>query len=281
MISGPFREVDYDLLADYIGGALDGTPEAVALAERVRDDPAWCETYASLAPAMEHVRINLVKWGSSRPVMPGDIEQRLTKALHQARPRMAGQRRQRVRGMRSRRLALVVAAAMVLLAGLGVTRLTFFDSHDDMTSSTVSAESGHPQSAPGQPRAIFDPGAGRLLATGTDYTPNLLTQAAPATAGGVSSPQRSHSSSPERRIPSGLARLSRPDTLAVCLDQIAAEHGREPVTVDLVDYATFGGQPALVVRFGDSHGLRWVWVAGPECGVAASGADTRYRVTVR
>jgi hypothetical protein len=50
--------------------------------------------------------------------------------------------------------------------------------------------------------------------------------------------------------------------------------------VDLVDYASFEGSPALVVSFVDQAGERWAWVAGPECGQPQSGADTRYSTRV-
>ncbi|WP_373688915.1 hypothetical protein [Verrucosispora sioxanthis] len=41
MSAGEFSEVDHDLLADYLGGALDGTPEHAEIARRVAQDPAW------------------------------------------------------------------------------------------------------------------------------------------------------------------------------------------------------------------------------------------------
>ncbi|MFD0818409.1 hypothetical protein ACFQ0D_08790, partial [Micromonospora zhanjiangensis] len=63
-------------------------------------------------------------------------------------------------------------------------------------------------------------------------------------------------------------------------DAVAAEHGAGTVTVQLVDYATFNGTPALVVLFTDQGPDRWAWVSGPECGVPGSGADTRYQTRV-
>ena len=36
-------EVDWDLLADHLGGALQGTPEEARVAHLVATDPAWRE----------------------------------------------------------------------------------------------------------------------------------------------------------------------------------------------------------------------------------------------
>ncbi|GAB3949827.1 hypothetical protein GCM10027614_49230 [Micromonospora vulcania] len=61
---------------------------------------------------------------------------------------------------------------------------------------------------------------------------------------------------------------------------MAAEHKSAPLVVEVIDYAAFQGEPALVIRFTDSAGARWVWVSGPECGVPGSGSDNRYSARV-
>ena len=48
MTGAEFGGVDIDLLADYIGGALTGTPEESAVAARIAGDPDWQAAYASL-----------------------------------------------------------------------------------------------------------------------------------------------------------------------------------------------------------------------------------------
>ncbi|MBM0228834.1 hypothetical protein JNW87_28395, partial [Micromonospora sp. ATA51] len=59
------------MLADYVGGALDGTPEQVRVARLVEEDPAWGGAYAALAPAVELVRADLADWAAAAvPDMP-------------------------------------------------------------------------------------------------------------------------------------------------------------------------------------------------------------------
>jgi hypothetical protein len=73
-----------------------------------------------------------------------------------------------------------------------------------------------------------------------------------------------------------LHRLDDRTALATCLDAVAVAHGQGPVAVNVVDYASFEGKPALVITFADPSGAHWVWVAGAACGLPGSGADTRY-----
>jgi hypothetical protein len=54
-----FGGVDIDLLADYIGGALDGTPDESVVAALITDDPAWRAAYESLGGAMAIVGAEL------------------------------------------------------------------------------------------------------------------------------------------------------------------------------------------------------------------------------
>ncbi|HYN97045.1 MAG TPA: hypothetical protein VES42_24660, partial [Pilimelia sp.] len=80
--------------------------------------------------------------------------------------------------------------------------------------------------------------------------------------------------------PAALRPLTEPVALDRCLGAIGTEHGRQAVSVDLVDYASFEGTPAVIVVFTDVSGERWGWVVGPACGRADAGADSRYRTTV-
>jgi hypothetical protein len=70
-----FGEVDIDLLADYVGGALTGTPQESAVAARIADDPVWQSAYASLADDMSFVAGELGRLASEP--MPGDLAARL------------------------------------------------------------------------------------------------------------------------------------------------------------------------------------------------------------
>ncbi|MBM0205702.1 hypothetical protein JNW90_23805, partial [Micromonospora sp. STR1s_5] len=86
MTTEGFREVDVDLLADYLGGALDGTPQQDEVAHLVAADPSWAEAYALLAPALTEVRTDLTRWAEPSPEMPSAITDRLLAALASAEP---------------------------------------------------------------------------------------------------------------------------------------------------------------------------------------------------
>lgn len=81
MTVGGFREVDHDLLADFLGGALDGTPEQAMVARLVAEDAAWAEAYARLAPAVSAVRADLARWGEPVDEIPPAVADRITAAL--------------------------------------------------------------------------------------------------------------------------------------------------------------------------------------------------------
>ncbi|MEU7931896.1 hypothetical protein [Micromonospora echinofusca] len=84
MTAGGFREVDHDLLADYLGGALDGTLEEERVARLVDEDADWAQAYALLAPAVADVRADLAAWGTAAPEMPADVADRIAAALAHA-----------------------------------------------------------------------------------------------------------------------------------------------------------------------------------------------------
>ena len=79
MTGAEFGGVDIDLLADYIGGALTGTPEESAVAARIADDPEWQAAYASLTEGMALVSAELGRFGPEP--MPADLAARLDAAL--------------------------------------------------------------------------------------------------------------------------------------------------------------------------------------------------------
>ncbi|GAA0810614.1 hypothetical protein [Spirilliplanes yamanashiensis] len=73
-------EVDLDLLADYIGGALDGTPDADRVGRLVAGDPAWQAAFDSLATGMTAVGAQLQALPPAGP-LPDDVADRITAAL--------------------------------------------------------------------------------------------------------------------------------------------------------------------------------------------------------
>lgn len=79
MTGADFGGVDIDLLADYIGGVLTGTPEESAVAARIADDPAWRVAYEALGEGMSVVSAELGRLGPEP--MPADVADRLDAAL--------------------------------------------------------------------------------------------------------------------------------------------------------------------------------------------------------
>lgn len=325
MTARQFSGVDHDLLADYVGGALDDTPEQETVARLVEADPAWRGAYDDLARALDLVHADLADWAADpAPRLPLAVADRITAALAGAGPApsgdaplvvpgvdddpadgrrgavpvQAGGGSRRTRGTtrpadgpdrrsgpgrRARRMTRIgvpvaVAAAAVTAAGFGLSNLV------GTGGAGLSAQdAGKPAAAPpdAAPYRITAP----AVNSGTDYTPARLAGARSASS---SSPFRNKDSSGPGPValsersdaPLGLARLARPEALDGCLTAIGVEHGSTPITVNLVDYASFQGFPALVVTFVDETGAGWAWASGPECGVPGSGADTRFRTRV-
>ncbi|OKI57894.1 hypothetical protein [Micromonospora sp. CB01531] len=347
MTSREFSGVDPDLLADYVGGALDGTPEQATVARLIESDPAWGDAYVALARAVDLVRADLADWAAApAPELPLAVAERITAALAGAGPaptaaagsdaeepagvpapggleivgsdpdssrpaevraartsppavvpaqprRADGVTRPAERparntgpGRRSRRWARI--AGPVALAAASVTAVGFGISHLVGANRGVTSMADNAGPAAGRAQPELAQGAGAPFRTaappqhsGTDYSPDQL----PGSIMTLASPSAVHGPglAPDDRRQSdaaGLERLTRPEALESCLGAISAEHRAGLITLDLVDYASFQGRPALVVTFVDGSGERWAWVSGAECGVPGSGADTRFRTRV-
>ncbi|MFI6822974.1 hypothetical protein ACIBJE_18745 [Micromonospora sp. NPDC050187] len=314
MTAGRFGEVDHDLLADYVGGALDGTPDEATVARLVAEDPAWAREHDELTAATAQVGTALAAWGASTSTMPETVADRLTAALAGAgpaapatvpaqaspspataasgasggepsrtvavvgtSPRPASPGRTRRRWSRRTAPVLVAAAAMVA-GGFGVTQLVGLGAGQrDAGSAPENAIAG--DASAGGFRLATDP-----TRTGTSYTPDTVgtvSTGPKVLSTDSASPTEQPGSDPRR--PQGvtdLDRLTDRAALDACLGAVGAAHGRGRITVDRVEYAAFQGAPALVVGLVDAEGDRWVVVTGPECGVPGSGADTRYRAQV-
>jgi negative regulator of sigma E activity len=312
-------EVDIDLLADYVGGALDGMPDERVVARLIADDPQWAQAYARLVRESDMVRRTLTEWGAAPAPMPPDIVERLSAHLisPDARPDPAGGRHPAPTAPRSdpthppsrldaeaarpavrkarRRLPrwakpVAVAAALLAIAAVGVSQLGGDIRATDNTTGALSRDAGQPQSAEGgagtgaQPFAA--PSPDRLLATGKDYAPGPLIDQARA-LGSATAAKASANDAPPVEVPDATGGEPAPTTgatrrgdLAACLSSIAAEHGRGMPHFEVVDYARFEGQPALLVVFTDPAGQRWVWAVAPECGQPSAGAAARYTARV-
>jgi hypothetical protein len=309
-----FREVDIDLLADYVGGALTGTPDESVVTTLIADDPAWRAAYESLSGGMAAVGTELGRLGSEP--MPDDVVIRLDAALASAiaepapiaaelaappAPRLtlvhgdgAPAVRQtddteRVRGSRpgsARRLRwatpIAIAAGVVAFAGFGLDYLAGRDSLSDRATSSSAGGSAE-QDAAAMP-------APRLLSSGIDYTASTLstTPASGASVAPFAASEQARSeaaplAAPDKRsVASGSGPLSRlRDTTALqqCLDAIATENAQGLISTETVDFARFDGEPAIVVRFRAANGP-WAWAAGPACGTDGN-ADTLGKSPVR
>lgn len=78
---GAFRAgtVDWELLADHLGGALAGTPEHDRVAHLVATDPAWARAAEALARGLDAVAADLAALPA--PTMPRDVADRIAAAL--------------------------------------------------------------------------------------------------------------------------------------------------------------------------------------------------------
>jgi hypothetical protein len=79
-----FSGVDLDRLADYVGGALIGTPDEAAVAALIAGDPAWQVAHDELADAMVSVGVELNALGAVSEPMPPEIARRLDAAFASA-----------------------------------------------------------------------------------------------------------------------------------------------------------------------------------------------------
>jgi hypothetical protein len=145
------ERVDLDRLADYIGGALDGTPDADAVRRLIDADPAWAGAYSDLLAADAAVSADLAGYAAAPAPMPGDVADRLDAFLRtlasepvgegpravrdrpvstrtgpgrgqagRSGPELAGPGRVATGRRRSRLLGVLSAAAAVIAVGFGL-----------------------------------------------------------------------------------------------------------------------------------------------------------------
>lgn len=288
MTGQEFSEVDLDLLADYVGGALDGTPEEAVVARRVAEEPAWAEAHSALSEATEGVRASLASWGASAEPMPAEVADRITTALAQephrpalslvpddpdGPPRTAPRARRRLPGWAA---PAAIAAGVVAIAGLGLSQADRLGrGGEDTAAGSADAPAsayGNAEAAPGAAQSAVVP----VTVSGRNYL-GLADAAPPAM---ITSDRASgkDGDDAERQLfgaSAALDRLRDPAARAACIEAIATVHPPGVTSVEVVDLASFQGSPAAIVFFTDGSGARWVWASGPECGLAARGADTR------
>ncbi len=292
MTGDQFSEVEFDLLADYVGGALEGSPDEAAVARRIAEDPAWRAAHEQLNDAMATIGARLNALGAGAEPMPADIAARLDAALTQAPPRLTVIRggaartpgRHTTPRRRPRRTAgVAVAAALVVVAGVGGGFLLHRPggSNTFATSSAVGS-AGVRAPTPLMAPSVALPAAGRITSSGRDYQAgtlgNVAVRAPFASAkaergsGDTSTDTSRPAVSPTEGLADPLARLRAPAALQACLDAVTAENRSGTLTVESVDYARYAEKPALVIVFTAANG-RFAWASGADCGAPGLGSD--------
>ncbi|MBB2944783.1 hypothetical protein FB565_004516 [Actinoplanes lutulentus] len=301
MTGAEFDGVDLDLLADFIGGALIGTPDDERVSVLVADDPVWREAYQRLAPGM--AAIGTMLRDLPPDPMPTDLAGRLD-ALFSTAPTvtapsqeqaadsvpgkvldLAEAQRERAAGARPRRrprwaAPVSIAAGVIAFAGFGLSQI----SGGDATDSGASLSEAQGAADPDAPMVAMAPAVGSVLQSGFDYDAATLIQEPASLMGSRSASSAAVSSNDVDESAAAtknpLSRLLEPSALADCLDAIARQNGGGPLTVDSVDYAFYTGAPALIVRFAAANG-GWVWAVGVACGTPIGDADALAKLPVR
>jgi hypothetical protein len=241
-------------------GDRAGADDEIASAE-----PIAPELAAPTVPHLKLVRGGIADGETTSSVVDGDGAEGVRKT--QPAPR---------RGRRLRWVApIAVAAGLVAFVGFG---LDYLAGRDRPTSSADSAAGLSDDSGRGSAAKVA--GGEPTLASGTNYTHATLGIAPmqPMTAP-LSSPGRKTTPEFSSGIEPALQRLAVPSTLADCLAAIQQANGADGFAVQSVDYARFGGAPAVIVRFTAANG-QWAWASGPDCGTPAAGAATLDKVPV-
>jgi hypothetical protein len=266
-------EAQWDLLADYLGGALDGDPQYDEVTGLIESAPEWRRARTLLAEADNAVRDDL-RLLAEAPVgpMPDDVAARLQAAF--ATDNVIPLRRRRAPRWA---LPATIAAGVLAFASVGLTGLLGGDSSSEDTTSAAGNAAPEVADLP----VIAE----HVLVSGRDYTATTAQAlasraeteqfASPLSASGQDAP-----AGRDALAPPLLRRLTEPAALNRCLAAIAIEHGVASTAVRLIDYASFEGSPALLIVFTGSTGGDMVWVVGPDCGVGGTQADTRYHAPV-
>jgi len=278
-------DIDFDRLADFVGGALDGTPDAEAVRELVATDDRWARAYTELVAADAAVRSDLSAYGAAPATIPADVAGRLDDALRTA-PRLTvvggsgAPVRRRPRRWQKVALGLSAAAAVVVCGAGAVNLLPQIGVPTTSSDDAGGSDNGLAQSEPD--KAAGAPGAGgpRTLSSGTDYDPRSLAGLGAAAAGAAEAVPGAQPTRADQgrnaEVPAELRRLLQPSALAACTTAIVSEYGG---AIELVDYARFEGRPALVVLLKGARPARtgrWVVVVGPDCGIGGAIQDERY-----
>lgn len=278
-------QVDHDLLADYVGGALDGTPEAKRVEALLASSPEWRNAADELNAAMRAVALDLDNLRRSPETMPADLVDRFDDLL--ASPAMAPLRARPVvdplaerkptrsaptRARRWRRWAApvaIMAAAFTFFAIGNLPSLT----------SKYNGPASAPEAALDSNKQVTAAGGEPIPTITSGRQHNRSSLGGARTTSDTSPSANSKAESPGQMlniegIPE-LQRLMNPAALQACLDAVALIL---PGKVTLVDYAYFEGKPALVISITTPSG-GWMYVAGANCGI--NGSDEIFKTPLK
>ena len=239
MIGPEFSEVDIDLLADYVGGALDGTPDETVVAGLIADDPAWRAAHDALTGGTAVVGAQLRLLGAAPEPMPTDVAVRLDAALAElapltgpvdgarpsdavpaAQPSGAGDAEPRrhlaavpaevgsgggrpatpARRRALRRWAAPIAVAAGVLAFAGIGLGELLSGGDESADLTSSAGSQAAPMMESQDSAGAAVGDEQVRASGTDYRRDTLQAAAVGASNRAKQGAKVEGSSPRARV---------------------------------------------------------------------------------
>jgi hypothetical protein len=276
------RSVDLDRLADFVGGALDGTSDAEDVRHLIATDTRWAEAYVSVMSADALVRSELGAFATTGEPMPADVAARLDQVLRDLPPLTRTAPVIQLEDARRRRrrftIALSTAAAIVVVGFASVVVVPL------LAGQATKSTSGRPDAALapaiGSARSSGDV---VLLATGADYRPETLASAprlSSWSARGSGGLQAKDQGAPNEAasatvgtpysaagIPAELTRLAEPAARVACIATIVARYGGRVAVMDL---ARFQGAPAATVLVegtalaGAGHTL--AVVVGSACG---------------
>ena len=252
--------VDHDLIADYVGGALDGTPDFARVEQLIATDPGWRQAFEQLTIALRATAADLGRLRDVPEPMPADVAERITAALTPAPTPV----RSRVFIHKLRwAVPLAVAAAAIGFLWLKVPLTNPATGMHDGAAAQKAVAPEMATDAAGQPVPVITSGRHydrSTVATGSADVPRAA----------ASSPPKADSLAGKEPV-AGLERLSNPAALNACLHEVALVL---PGTPTLVDMAIFENMPAVVISITATSG-KWTFVAGPQCGLA--GPDEIYR----
>jgi hypothetical protein len=276
--------VDHDLLADYVGGALEGTPEQGRVADLIAASPEWCRAADELAAALHGVQHDLDVLRETAEPMPADVAARFEGLFDGPRrdpleSRVVTQRsKQSKRSKRSGQASTVwkrwaapvaiAAAALGLYAIVQVPSIVAPTTMQDSAGSRGNAEM--PEQAAAAPQVPVP-----TAVTWRSYDRGNLQSSLSMRSGyGTDAqlpPAASAATTKTDSAPMPLQRLTDPVALQRCLNAVTAVL---PGRVEFVEYAYFEGSPALVITITSAVGQSR-FVAGGNCGLL--GPDEKFQ----